>query len=183
MMGRSALRLGLGGFSGIVTAWLAAATACASEGYALSHGQYWVTDWAARPVNSLVADVDGDGRADLVAFDPRGDASLWVYRTSVLGKPTPQVAARNGFGRNGMAATAGRFTKGAGEDVLAVFADGSVRVAWGTHRGHAAYERDDLAVTIVPGMRPRPPIRLVAGEFDGDGLADAVVVDDFRRAV
>jgi hypothetical protein len=67
--------------------------------------------------------------------------------------------------------------------VLAVCADGSVRVAWGSHRGHAAYERDDLAVTIVPGMRPRPPIRLVAGEFDGDGLADAVVVDDFRRAV
>ena len=76
-----------------------------------------------------MADVDGDGRADLVAFDPRGDASLWVYRTSVLGKPTPQVAARKGFGRDGVAAIAGRFTKGAGEDVLAVFADGSVRVA------------------------------------------------------
>ncbi len=183
MMGRSALRLGVGGFSGIVTAWLAAASACASEGYALSRGQYWVTDWAARPVNSLVADVDGDGRADLVAFDPTGDASLWVYRTSVLGKPSPLVAARKGFGRNGMAAIAGRFTKGAGEDVLAVFADGSVRVAWGTRRGHAAYERDDLAVTIAPGMRPRPPIRLVAGEFDGDGLADAIVVDDSGKVL
>ncbi len=111
MMGRSALRLGLGGFSGIVTAWLAAASACASEGYALSRGQYWLTDWAAKPVNSLVADVDGDGRADLVAFDPRGDASLWVHRTSILGKPTPQVAARERFGREGLAAIAGRFTR------------------------------------------------------------------------
>ena len=181
MMGRSALRLGLGGFSGIVTAWLAAASACASEGYALSRGQYWLTDWAARPVVSLVADVDGDGRADLVAFDPRGDASLWVNRTSILGKPTPQVAARERFGREGLAAIAGRFTRGAGEDVLAVFADGSVRIAWGTRRGEAAYARDDLAATIAPGMRPRPPIRLVAGEFDGDGMVDAVIVDDSGR--
>ncbi len=180
-MGRSALRLGLGGFSGIVTAWLAAASACASEGYALSRGQYWVTDWAARPVNSLVADVDGDGRSDLVAFDPRGDASLWVHRTSILGKPTPQVPARKGFGREGLAAIAGRFTKGAGEDVLAVFADGSVRVASGTRRGAATYARDDLAATIAPGMRPRSPIRLLAGEFDGDGMADAVIVDDSGR--
>jgi hypothetical protein len=183
MMGRSALQLGLGPFSGFVAAWLAAASACASDGYALSRGQYWLTDWAARPIFSLVADVDGDGRADLVAFDPRGDASLWVHRTSILGKPTPQVAARKRFGREGLRAIAGRFTKGAGEDVLAVFADGSVRVASGTRRGGAAYERDDLAATIAPGVRPRPPIRLVAGEFDGDGLADAVVVDDFRRAV
>jgi hypothetical protein len=178
MMGRSALRLGLGGFSGIVTAWLAAASACASEGYALSRGQYWLTDWAARPVLSLVADVDGDGRADLVAFDPRGDASLWVHRTSILGKPTPQVAARKGFGRQGSRAIAGRFTKGAGEDVLAVFDDGSVRIASGTRRGAAAYARDDLAATIAPGMRPRSPIRLVAGEFDGDGMIDALIVDD-----
>ena len=181
MTGRRALRLGLGGFSGIVTAWLAAASACASEGYALSRGQYWLTDWAARPVVSLVADVDGDGRADLVAFDPRGDALLWVNRTSILGKPTPQVAARQRFGREGSGVIAGRFTRGAGEDVLAVFADGSVRVAWGTRRGAAAYARDDLAATIAPGMRPRPPIRLLAGEFDGDGMVDAVIVDDTGR--
>ncbi len=181
-MGRSALRLGIGGFSGIVTAWLVAASASASEGYALSRGQYWLTDWAARPVVSLVADVDGDGRSDLVAFDPRGDASLWVHRTSILGKPTPQAAARERFGREGLAAIAGRFTRGAGEDVLAVFADGSVRVASGTRRGHVAYEHDDLAVTIAPGMRPRAP-RLVAGEFDGDGSADAVIVDDSGRVL
>ena len=183
MTGRTALRLGLGGFSGIVTAWLAAASTCASDGYALSRGQYWLTGWAARPVVSLVADVDGDGRADLVAFDPRGDASLWVHRTSTLGKPTPQVAARKRFGRDGLGVIAGRFTKGAGEDVLAVFADGSVRIASGTRRGTAAFARDDLAATIAPGMRPRLPIRLVAGEFDGDGLADAVIVDDSGKVL
>ena len=132
MKGRTASPLGLGRFSGIVTAWLAAASACAGEGYSLSRGQYWLTGWAAKPIFSLVADVDGDGRADLVAFDPRGDASLWVHRTSILGKPTPQVAARQRFGRDGLAAIAGRFTKGAGDDVLAVFADHSVRIAWGT---------------------------------------------------
>ncbi len=181
MKGRSALRLGLGGFSGIVTAWLAAASACASEGYALSRGQYWLTAWAARPIFSLVGDVDGDGRADLIAFDPRGDASLWVHRTSILGKPTPQVSARERFGREGLAAIAGRFTRGAGEDVLAVFADGSVRIASGTRRGGAVYARDDLAATIAPGMRQRPSIRLVAGEFDGDGRIDAIVVDDSGR--
>ena len=38
-------------------------------------------------------------------------------------------------------------------------------------------------MTIAPGMRPRPPIRLVAGEFDGDGLADAVVVDDSGKVL
>ncbi len=177
MMRRSAIRLGLGGFSGIVTAWLATASACATEGYTLSRGQYWLTAWAPRPISSLVADVDGDGRADLVAFDSRGNASLWVHRTSIVGKPTPQVAARERFGRDGLAAVAGRFTRGAGEDVLAVFADGSVRVASGTRRGEAAYARDDLAATIGPGITQHRPVRLVAGEFDGDGRIDAVIVD------
>ena len=128
-----------------------------------------------------MADVDGDGRADLVAFEPRGDASLWVHRTSILGKPTPQVAARERFGREGLAAIAGRFTKGSGEDVVAVFADGSVRIASSAQRGGAAYTRDDLAATIAPDVRPRPPVRLLAGEFDGDGMIDAVVVDDSGR--
>ena len=32
-------------------------------------------------------------------------------------------------------------------------------------------------------MRPRPPIRLVAGEFDGDGMADAVIVDDSGKVL
>ena len=153
----------------------------ADDALVMSRGQYWLTGWAARPIFSLVADVDGDGRADLVAFDPRGDASLWVHRTSILGKPTPQVAARERFGREGLGAIAGRFTRGAGEDVLAVFADGSVRIASGAPRGGTAYARDDLAATIAPEVRPRPPIRLLAGEFDGDGMIDAVLVDDSGR--
>ena len=183
MIGRSGLRLGLGGFC-----WDRYGVACRRFGLR----KRWVCPepWpvladrlGARPVNSLVADVDGDGRADLVAFDPRGDASLWVHRTSILGKPTPQVAARERFGREGLGAVAGRFTKGVGEDVLAVFADGSVRIASGTRRGGAAYARDDLAATIAPGMRPRPPIRLLAGEFDGDGKTDAAHCRRFRKVL
>ncbi len=65
--------------------------------------------------------------------------------------------------------------------MLAVFADGAVRIASGTHRGGATYARDDLGATIAPGTRPRSPIRLVSGEFDGDGLIDAVIVDDTGR--
>ena len=122
----------------------------ADDALVMSRGQYWLTAWAARPILSLVADVDGDGRADLVAFDPRGNASLGVHRTSILGKPTPQVAARERFGREGLAAVAGRFTRGAGEDVVAVFADGSVRIASGTRRGGASY-----ATTTSP-RRSRP---------------------------
>ena len=30
-------------------------------------------------------------------------------------------------------------------------------------------------------MRPRPPLRLLAGEFDGDGMIDAVIVEDSGR--
>ena len=204
-MKRSAILLGSARFAGLVLAWLAAATASATEGYALSRGQYWLTDWAAKPVNSLVADVDGDGRADLVAFDPRGDASLWVHRTSSLGKPTPQVAARERFGREGLAAVAGKFTAGAGDDVLAVFADGSVRLPrarpWSGSLLSRRPRRDDRARheaasadSPVGGRirRRRPDRRRRRGRFRkgaasaqpyGGSLVSAVPVRGDRRGL
>jgi hypothetical protein len=151
------------------------------ESYTLSRGQFWIEGWAARPSNSLAGDADGDGRADLITFQPGGRAWVDVHLTSPLGKPTAGRRARDGFGQDGRAAVSSRFTGGRADDLLAVFADGSVRVASAFDRKTGKYTKDDLAATIPAQLRGKDPLRAVAGDFDGDSRPDvALVADDGR---
>ncbi len=149
--------------------------------FALSRGQFWIEGWASRPSLSLAGDVDGDGRADLIAFQPGGRAWVEVHLTSPLGKPTRGRRARDQFGQDSHAVICGRFTGRQADDLLAVFADGSVRVLYGFDRKTGRYANDDLAATIPTQLRGKVPLRAVAGDFDGDSLTDvALVADDGR---
>ncbi len=64
------------------------------------------------------------------------------------------------------------------DDLLGVFADGSVRVASALDRRTGRYAKVDLAATIPVQLRGKVPLRAVAGDFDGDGRTDAVLVAD-----
>ncbi len=81
---------------GLPTLVLSLANLCGAQTsdrpFALSRGQFWIEGWATRPSFSLAGDVDGDGRADLIAFQPGGRAWVDVHLTSPLGKPTPWTA-------------------------------------------------------------------------------------------
>jgi len=153
------------------------------EAPAMSRGQFWLADWGWRPEFLLAGDADGDGLADLLTFQPAGEGSIEIHRTSALGKPTRPRAAREGFGRDGQIAVCGRFSGRAADDVLAVFADGSVRLASVMPRGGTRFAHDDLVATIPGDLRPRPPLRAVAGDFDGDGGVDAAIVADDGRVL
>ncbi len=45
----------------------------ADETFRLSAPRYWLDNWAIPSGISLAGDADGDGRAELVAVDPRGN--------------------------------------------------------------------------------------------------------------
>jgi hypothetical protein len=153
------------------------------EPYALSRAQFWIEGWAARPSYSLAGDADGDGRADLITFQPEGPAWVDVHLTSPLGKPTPGRRARDQIGQAGLAAICGRFTGRQADDLLAVFADGSVRVLYGFDRKTGRYAHDDLAATIPAQLRGKVPLRAIAGDFDGDSLTDVGLVADDGRVL
>ena len=67
--------------------------------------------------------------------------------------------------------------------MLAVFADGSVRVLYGFDRKTGRYANDDLAATIPAQLRGKVPLRAVAGDFDGDSRTDVVLVADDGRVL
>ena len=132
------------------------------DDYVLSALRHWWRDWAGPPWIPLVGDADGDGRADLVAVGPGGAIS--VERTSPLGKWVLDPEPNTRFGNDPVAATVGRFTGDAADEVLALGRDGSLRLAFGMKRGTRTYTRD-LRVGEVPAadvptsVAPRPDRR------------------------
>ncbi len=125
----------------------------------------------------LAGDADGDGRADLIYLWPLSDGIIDISRTSALGKPIYSNAARKDFGKDGLVDASGPFVRKNAADFMGVFADGSVRIAWGMPSGTNKYEHDDLAATIPLASIPKFPVRSAVADFDGDGKADVLLVD------
>ena len=71
--------------------------------------RFWWDNWAIPSWISLVGDADGDGRADLVAVEPRGRSKS---RNLALGKWANDPDRNNRFGNDLVAAVVGRFTGG-----------------------------------------------------------------------
>lgn len=142
---------------------------------------FWTAGFAAAPRLPLAGDADGDGLADLLAVYPSGDGIIDIARTSSLGKPVAPRQARTRFGKDALAASCGSFTGNRHSDVVAVFADGSVRVASGMRPGEGVLERDDLATTIPPNSLPSPPLLAATADFDCDGHSDVLLAGSDGR--
>ncbi len=147
--------------------------AAADEGFRVSAPRFWWRNWAVPPWIALVGDADGDGRADLIAVDPSGE--IEVERTSPLGKWVKDPDARKTFGKDFVAVACGRFTGGAEDEVLGLERDGSVRLAFGMHRGTSGYRADDRAGQIPAFTRPATLARAFSADIDRDGCVDVVI--------
>ncbi len=145
--------------------------------FTMTPEQFWHTPYGVGNWASFAGDADGDGHADLLAVSLGADAHIEMARTSPLGKPILNAVALRGFGKDVVAAACGPLKRGAAADVAAVFADGSVRLAWGMAAGTTTYLHNDLVAQIPPDALPKGPTRTVVADFDGDDRADVLILD------
>ena len=144
----------------------------ADETFRLSAPRYWWDNWAIPSWISLVGDADGDGRAELVAVDPPG--TIAVARTSPLGKWAEDPERETRFGNNLVAAVVGRFTGGAGDQVVAMGRDGALLMASGVKRGTSTYSRSDRVGTVSPSAVPSSITRGFSTDVNHDGRLDVL---------
>lgn len=145
------------------------------EDWALTGQQIWVGPWATAPRLPAVGDRNGDGRADLVSLWPVNDCVIDLVLTTPFGKPRGSVKEREHFGRAGVAFVCGQFDDSPGDDALAVYADGSVRVF--------ANEKETVAAQLPPGVTLDTSLRGVIADFTGDQQNDVLFMDTQHRAV
>jgi hypothetical protein len=122
-----------------------------------------------------VGDVDGDGYADLIAFYPVDKCIVDVSLNAYDQKSVWSFQARTDFGEKGLGACAGRFTGGQGAEVMAAFADGSVRLAWDFSAKDSKYRKDDL-LGKLSGLA-KGGLLMASGKALGDGRDEAVIED------
>ena len=140
--------------------------------------QFWHAPFGTEQRTPMVGDADGDGRADLLSFWPTGDGVIDIAKTSVVGKAIFDSVALRGFGKDGITATCGPFIRAApAADILAVYADGSVRIATDMAPGTNQYMRQEKVAQIPAALMPKGPVQWAVADFNADGSTDAMCLD------
>lgn len=153
-------------------------------GFGMSPPQFWRSPFGQSPWTPLAGDADGDGRADLLAIGPAGESRIEIAKTAPIGKPYLSNVARNSMGKGLVASACGTFIPGSkAADVMAVYEDGSVHVAWGMPAGGDAYTHDDVVCKLGPESIPKAPSRTAVADFDGDGTPDVLILDQEGKMV
>jgi hypothetical protein len=170
--------------AGLTAAFLTAAPLHAAGKPRFTPPALWAIDFGAAPRIPMVGDADADSHADLLALWPRGAAIVDMALNNRGAKSFFPAQARTGWGRDPIAAVAGRFADEKGAQVLALFPGGELRLARAF--SGTKYAEDEVVgrVRDLPlsldgreGRGVRAPGSLgVAGDFDGDGRTDAVFV-------
>jgi hypothetical protein len=137
--------------------------------------QLWARDFGAPPRIPFVGDADGDGYADLVCLYPVGSGIIDLSANASGWKSMYPFQLLREFGENGIGAVGGRFTDPGAFGVLAVFGDGSVRLAHSISEDYRRYERNDIVTTFA--TPPASPVLMASGDVHGDGRDEAVLVD------
>jgi len=174
----SARRVRLG--AAIVVAVVLCSTAKA-DGFGMTPEQFWHTPFGVNDWIPFVGDVDGDGRADLIAVQMGGDGDVAVSRTSAIGKPLGEERVISGFGRDAVAAACVNVVKGAPPVFVGIFGDGSVKVGSEYEAATRKYKHVDHALKLPAQLIPKAPVRTVVADFEGNGRKDVLILDATGR--
>lgn len=148
-----------------------------STGSAFARPQAWSSDFASGWRNDrhvrTAADVDGDGKADLVGF---GDAGVYVAFSDGSSFGSPQLLMRSyGYSAGGWRvnrhARSVADVNGDGRADILGFGTSAIYLALSTGRSFAANQV--WASDMTRGWTPARHVR-TTGDVDGDGKADAV---------
>jgi len=74
-------------------------SAASADGFGMTPEQFWHNPFGVNDWIPFVGDVDGDGRADLVAIQIGGDGDVAVSRTSAIGRGTRSIRIWKRCGR------------------------------------------------------------------------------------
>lgn len=132
----------------------------------------WGYGFGAKPRFPFVADVNGDGFADLVCVYPLGDTIIDVALNGRGVKSLGGRAVLHGFGKNCLAASVGELDGTPGADVVGLFGNGEVRVAHSYKDDK--FPANDLWAKLV--VLPKEPAIAVA-DFDGNRRNDVLIAD------
>ena len=145
--------------------------------------QSWAFAFAASPRIPLVADVDNDGFADLIAVYPPEPGIIDVSLNLGAEKPGVPFQALNGWGQGCVTAVSGAFDSAPGEDIVGLFGGKTLKLAGafdnGKFRDHGVVV--DLPVTLAkPVMMASPNKSVLIGTL---GSKSGFEVDIANRAV
>ncbi|MGD0618589.1 MAG: FG-GAP-like repeat-containing protein [Bryobacteraceae bacterium] len=126
---------------------------------------------SGKGTNSVaIADFNNDGKADIVAGNQSGTQFVDLLTGNGDGTFAPAVNVPQ-FGSAVSFVTAADFNGDGNQDIAATTADGSVLVALGNGKGGFA-PTTSTSVIGSPGY-------MAVGDFNGDGIPDAIVAGNF----
>lgn len=152
----------------------------ATPAFSCTPAQKWSSGFGAPPRFPFVGDADADGYADLICLYPPGKGIIDVSLNAQGQKGVVHFQARQEFGQDGIGAVGGEFAGSKGIDVLAIFADGTIRLAYTLNAKEQKYEKDEL-VGRFP-TRLQTPIWLASSDLDGNGQDEVVLTEANGKA-
>jgi hypothetical protein len=135
--------------------------------------------WAATPgVKILTGDFNGDGKTDLVAFGGAGWASIPVAFSNGGGSFTVTNFNVNDFpvwaATPGVKVVAGDFNGDGKTDLAAFGVAGWASIPIAFSNGNGSFTVTNFAVNDFPVWAATPGVKVLAGDFNGDGRTDLV---------
>jgi hypothetical protein len=135
-------------------------------------GKALVTNASGAPVQSVVADLNGDGFPDVATANAVfGASTVAVFLGKANGEFQSPVSYPTGYFTSGI--VAGDFNNDGILDLLAMSQDGSIALFLGNGDGTFKTPKVDN----IGGL----PVAIVLGDFDRDGILDFATIDYFAN--